>query len=425
MKDTVFESAVSSLRFGTGVTREVGMDVADLGARRALVVTDQSLARLSPVATVLESLSASGIEHVLYDNVSVEPTDRSFADAIAAARGQDFDAIVAVGGGSTIDTAKAINLYTSYPPDDFHDYVNPPVGRGLPVPGPLKPLIAIPTTAGTGSETTGVCVFDDSSRHVKTGISSRRLKPSLGLLDPDNTRTMPREVAAYSGLDVLCHAVESYTALAFTERPRPDRPSLRPPYQGSNPISDIWSLAALRSVARSFLLSVDEPSDDAARASMMLAAAYAGLGFGTAGVHLPHAMSYPVAGHVKTYTPQGYPEGHALVPHGLSVVLNAPAAFRFTAMAAPMRHLEAAGALGADISGRDPSDAGTILADRVIWFMQRLGVPNGLHGVGYNSDDIAMLVAGTELQQRLTRLSPRPARSEDLAMLFGESMVLW
>ena len=401
------------------------MDVADLGARRTLVVTDPSLARLPPVSSVLESLRANGVDHVLYEEVGVEPTDRSLAAAIATTRGTGFDTIVAVGGGSTIDTAKAINLYTSYPPDDFYDYVNAPVGKARPVPGPLKPLIAVPTTAGTGSETTGVCVFDDTSRRVKTGISSRRLKPSLGLLDPDNTRTMPREVAAYSGFDVLCHAVESYTALAYTERPRPDRPSLRPPYQGSNPVSDIWSLAAMRYVARSFVRAVEDPSDDEARASMMMASAYAGLGFGTAGVHLPHAMSYPVAGRVDGYRHQGYPAQHALVPHGLSVVLNAPAAFRFTATAAPLRHLEAAGALGADIAGRDPSDAGRILADRVMWFMQRLGVPNGLQRIGYQSADIPMLVAGTELQQRLTKLSPRPAHAEHLARLFEESLVLW
>ena len=272
------------------------MDLADLGARRVMVVTDPTLARLSPVATVLQSLDDNGVPFVLYDRVSVEPTDQSFLAAIDVGRRETFDAIVAVGGGSTIDTAKAINLYTTYPPEDFRDYVNAPVGRGLPVPGPLKPLIAIPTTAGTGSETTGVCVFDDTRLRAKTGISSRRLKPTLGVLDPDNTLTLPPQVAAASGLDVLCHAVESYTALAFTERPRPGRPNGRPAYQGANPISDIWSLEAMRIMARCFVRAVEDPSDEEARAQMLLAASYAGIGFGTAGVHLPHAMSYPYPG---------------------------------------------------------------------------------------------------------------------------------
>ena len=178
----------------------------------------------------------------------VEPTDVSFADAIAFASRDAYDAIVAIGGGSALDTAKAVNLYTTYPPADFLDYVNPPIGKGLPVPGPLKPLIAIPTTAGTGSETTGVSIFDFTRLHAKTGIANRRLKPTIGLLDPDNTRTMPPAVAASSGLDILSHAIESLTALPFTGRPHPARPSLRPAYQGSNPISDVWSMQALRMV---------------------------------------------------------------------------------------------------------------------------------------------------------------------------------
>ena len=189
-------------------------------------------------------------QFVLYDRVRVEPTDESFLDAIAFARQAPYDAYVAVGGGSTIDTAKAVNLYVTYPPSDFLDYVNPPIGKGIPVPGPLKPLIAIPTTAGTGSETTGVSIFDLTRMHAKTGIASRRLKPTLGLLDPENTRSMPPQVAASSGLDILSHAIESYTALPYTGRPYPDRPLVRPAYQGSNPISDVWSLQALRMVAR-------------------------------------------------------------------------------------------------------------------------------------------------------------------------------
>jgi hydroxyacid-oxoacid transhydrogenase len=424
-RDTIFDTAASSVRFGAGVVREVGMELAEMGVRRAMVVTDPSLARLPPVSAVLDSLAANDVEAALYDHVAIEPTDQSLRHAIEAGRRARFDAIVAVGGGSTIDTAKAINLYVTHPPADFHDYVNPPVGRGLAVPGALTPLIAIPTTAGTGSETTGVCVFDDTRLHVKTGISSRRLKPTLGLLDPENTRSMPKTVAACSGLDVLCHAVESYTALPFTERPRPDRPSQRPPYQGANPVSDVWALASLRIIARSFVRAVDDPSDDQARAEMMLAASYAGLGFGTAGVHLPHAMSYPVSGRAKSYPPAGYPPGRPLVPHGLSVILNAPAVFHFTSPANPSRHLEAADALGADIAGYAPADAGALLADRIVWFMRRLGIPNGLREIGCSPDDIPALVEGTRLQQRLTTLSPRPVTDADLGRLFEKSMTIW
>jgi hydroxyacid-oxoacid transhydrogenase len=423
--ETAFEMATSALRFGSGITREVGADLADLGVHKALVITDRVVAQLPPTRVVLESLDANGIRHEMFDRVRVEPTDGSFAEAIAVAQRSECDGFVAVGGGSVIDTAKAANLYTSYPPADFLDYVNPPVGKGLPVPGPLKPLIAIPTTAGTGSETTGVSIFDLTRLHAKTGIANRRLKPTLGLLDPDNTRTLPPGVAASSGLDILSHAVESYTALPFTGRPRPERPSLRPAYQGSNPISDVWSLQALRMVDRFLIRAVDDPGDDEARANMLLAASYAGIGFGNAGVHLPHGMSYPVSGHVRDYRAPGYAVDHPMVPHGISVILNAPAVFRFTAPASPQRHLEAAAALGARVEGRRAEDAGEILADRITWFMQRLRVPNGLSALGYGSGDIPALVAGTLPQHRVTKLSPRPAGPEEFARLFEHAMVAW
>ena len=423
--DTAFEMAVSSIRFGAGVTHEVGMDLKEAGVGFALVVTDPTVARLQPVRSVVESLERNGIPFALYDRVRIEPTDESFRDAIQFAERHPVEAIVAVGGGSTIDTAKAVNLYTSYPPADFLDYVNPPVGKGVPVPGPLKPLMAVPTTAGTGSETTGVAIFDLTRMHAKTGIANRRLKPTLGYLDPDNTRTMPREVAASTGLDILSHAVESYTAMPFTGRPRPERPALRPAYQGSNPISDVWALQALRMVAQHLARAYDDPSDEDARAQMLLAASYAGVGFGNAGVHLPHGMSYPVSGGVRTYRAPGYPADHPLVPHGVSVILNAPAVFRFTARANPARHLQAAEALGADVSRVRQEDAGSVLADRITWFMQRLNVPNGLKAVGYSSSDIPALVQGTLPQHRVTHLSPRPAGPEELAAMFEDAMVAW
>lgn len=423
--ETAFEMTTSQVRFGRGVTREVGMDLADLGARNVLVLTDPRLSRMSPVLTVLESLENQGIPFVVYDRVRIEPTDESFQDAIAFGRQASYDAFVAVGGGSTIDTAKAVNLYTTRPPADFLDYVNPPIGKGQPVPGPLKPLIAVPTTAGTGSETTGVAIFDLRRMHAKTGIASRHLRPLLGLLDPENTRSLPPQVAASTGLDVLSHAVESYTALRFDERPYPPRPALRPAYQGSNPVSDVWSLEALRMVSRYLVRAVENPEDEEARGQMLLAASYAGIGFGNAGVHLPHGMSYPVSGMVRDYCAEGYPGDHALVPHGFSVILNAPAVFRYTARACPQRHIEAAAALGADISHCRPEDAGNVLAERIVWFMLRLKVPNGLHALGYTTADIPSLVEGTLPQHRVTKLSPRPAGSQELSRLFEESMKCW
>jgi hydroxyacid-oxoacid transhydrogenase len=422
--DTAFQLSTSNLRFGSGTTREVGMDLEDLGLKRTLLVIDPKLLDLPTGHIVRESLQAAKIDFDTFDAVEVEPTDRSFHACINVARQGQFDSFVAVGGGSTIDTAKAANLYSTYPAD-FLDYVNAPLGRGLPIPGPLKPLIAIPTTAGTGSETTGVAIFDFLERKAKTGIAHRYLRPTLGIVDPDNTRTLGSAVAAASGLDVLSHALESYTAIPYDSRPRPERPLLRPAYQGANPISDIWAIRALEIVAEFLPRAVADTGDDEARAQMLLAAAIAGIGFGNAGVHLPHGMSYPVAGMVKNFRPPGYSTDHSLVPHGMSVILHTPAVVRFTAPANPTRHLRAAAALGANLSDAQPEDAGQILADRVIHFMRLLKMPSGLSAVGYTDSDIPALVAGTLPQHRVTKLSPRPAGEAELTQLFRDSMRIW
>ena len=423
-KDTAFEMAASNIRYGRGVTREIGMDLVDMGVQKVMVVTDPHLAALPPVASVLASLEESEVHYSLFDSVHVEPTDLSFKEAIEFASSERFEGFVAVGGGSSIDTAKAANLYNTHPAD-FLDYVNAPIGKGRPVPGALKPLVAVPTTAGTGSETTGVAIFDFVEMKAKTGIAHRRLKPTLAIVDPENTRTLPPAVAASTGLDVLSHALESYTALPFDERPRPERPVLRPAYQGANPISDLWSLEALAMVAQFLPRAVENPEDEEARGQMLLAAAYAGMGFGNAGVHLPHGMSYPVAGMVSDFIPQGYPTDHAMVPHGVAVIVNAPAVFRFTAAADPQRHLEAAAILGADAADATPEEAGDVLASCLIDFMKRLNIPSGLRALGYDESHIPALVAGTLPQHRVTKLSPRPAGEEELSELFADALEYW
>jgi len=422
--ETAFTMDTSSIKFGAGVTREVGADMAALGAQRVMVVTDPNLSNSETVAVTLEALRAEGIDAVLFDRVRVEPTDTSFKEAIRFATEGNFDGYVGVGGGSSIDTAKAANLYATYPAD-FLTYVNAPIGQAQPVPGRLKPLIAIPMTAGTGSETTGVTIFDFEEMHAKTGIAHRALRPVLGIVDPHNTRTLPKMVAACSGLDVLSHALESLTALPFNQRPAPANAKMRPAYQGANPISAIWATKAIEMVAGNLVRAIDDPEDDDARGQMLLAAAFAGIGFGNAGVHLPHGMSYPVSGLVRDFIPSGYQVDHPIVPHGMSVILHAPAVFRFTAPTNPQLHLDAARWMGAETRGAAPEDAGDILAGAIVEIMRKTGMPNGLSAVGFGPADVDQLVAGTIPQHRVTKLSPRPASPEDLQQLFLDSMTCW
>jgi hydroxyacid-oxoacid transhydrogenase len=422
--ETIFTMDSSAIKYGAGATHEVGDDLAALGVKRTMLVTDPNLTDSPGVQAARASLIEAGIEVVFFDKVRVEPSDASFKAAIEFAISENVDSFVAVGGGSVIDTAKAANLYSTYP-DDFLAYVNAPIGQAKPVPGRLKPLIAVPTTAGTGSETTGTTIFDLKERHVKTGIAHRALRPILGIIDPLNMVSMPPMVTACSALDVLSHAVESYTALPFNQREAAATTKMRPAYQGSNPISDIWALKATEMMAQNLERVMEYPEDLEARGQMALAAAYAGIGFGNAGVHLPHGMSYPVAGMVRDYRAPDYPDDHAMVPHGMSVILNAPAVFRFTGVAQPERHLEAAKVLGADVSGASLEDAGELLAQATIDLMRRTNMPNGLAAVGYTEADIPALVEGTLPQHRVTKLSPRPFTPDDLAGLFRDAMSYW
>jgi hydroxyacid-oxoacid transhydrogenase len=422
--ETAFSMEASSIKYGLGVTREIGFEMSRLGGQRVMVVTDPFMAHSEPVITTMAALRDVGIECELFDEVEIEPTDASFKKAIEFATKGGFDGYVAVGGGSSIDTAKVSNLYATYP-DDFLAYVNAPIGKGYPVPGPLKPLIAVPTTAGTGSETTGVAIFDFLEMRAKTGIAHRALRPTMGIVDPQNVYSMPKMVAACSGFDVLSHGLESFTAMPFYQREAPQNPGLRPAYQGANPISDVWSTKAIQMVSENIVRATNDPSDHEARGSMMLAATMAGVGFGNAGCHLPHGMSYPVAGMAKEFVPEGYPSGRPIVPHGMAVILNAPAVFRFTAPADPKRHLHAAMLMGADTAKASDEDAGELVANSIINLIRQLGLPNGLAGVGYSRSDVEDLVSGTLPQHRVTKLAPRPAGPDDLHRLFLESLTLW
>jgi hydroxyacid-oxoacid transhydrogenase len=412
-----FESAfaidASRIVFGAGALDELGEHVASLGCRRVALFTDARVARLEHVARARKSLQNANIDCVVYDAVHVEPTDASFLDAARFATGGRFDGYVSVGGGSSIDTCKAAALYATHPAD-FLDYVNAPVGAGRPVPGPLPPHVACPTTCGTGSETTGIAVCDVLALRAKTGIASPRIRPALALVDPSCTHTLPREVVASSGFDVLCHALESYTARPYTARER-KRP--RPMSQGANPWSDLGSLEALRLCAENLVAAVG--GDDAARDALAWAATLAGVAFGNAGVHVPHAMAYAVAGLVRDFRMPGYPKEEPMVPHGISVVVNAPSAFRFTASARPERHARAAACLGERAA---PDEAGDALAAALERLMRSAGVPVGLRAVGYAEGDVPALTQGTIVQKRLLSNAPRDVGEADLAALFSEAM---
>jgi hydroxyacid-oxoacid transhydrogenase len=417
MNETVFTLEATPVKFGPGAADDAGWELARLGVTRALLVTDPGVAAAGHPERVRAAIAAAGIDVVPYDGVHVEPTLESLQHAAAFARDAGVDGFVSVGGGSAIDTAKVANLIVSHPAPVM-EYVNPPVGDGRKPTAPLRPHLAIPTTSGTGSEATTVAVLDIPELRVKTGISHRYLRPAQAIVDPDLARTAPREVTASSGLDVVCHAAESLLARPYDERPRPPTPDDRPPYQGSNPVADVWSAKALEYGGRFLRRAVADAGDVEARGAMMLAATMAGVGFGSAGVHIPHACAYPIAGLKRAYRPPGYPGDHPFVPHGQSVIVTAPAAFRFTYDAAPERHERAA-----ELLTGEPASGPDALPDALRELMRDVGAPSGIAELGYGEEDVPALVEGALKQQRLLVISPREPTPDDLAAILRASMV--
>ncbi|MDO5503064.1 MAG: hydroxyacid-oxoacid transhydrogenase [Actinomycetia bacterium] len=419
MQETIFTYAAPRLKFGPGASHEIAHEAQTLGARRVLIVTDAGVAATGHPARIAEELTESGCEVEVFEDTHVEPTDESMESAISWAREHGpFDLILAIGGGSSIDTAKAVNLLTTNP-GSLMDYLNAPVGQGRAPSEPLLPLIAVPTTTGTGAESTTVCVLDVLSLNVKTGISHALLRPTVAVIDPDLTMTQPAGVTAAAGLDILCHALESYTARPYTAYER-KAPEARVPYCGANPIADVFCEKAIGLLAGSFRRAFRDGDDAQARQDMALAATLAGMGFGNAGVHIPHANAYPIAGNVREFRPDGYPGEEPLVPHGMAVALTAPAAFTLTYPGAPERHERLAGLLS---GGRVPEGSGEAALPQVIGeLMTDLGVPTRLGDVGYDAGDIDTLVEGALRQQRLLATAPLDVGAPELEQVFRNSL---
>ena len=419
--ETVFTMEATPIKYGRGAAEEVGWEVRRLRMSRVMLVSDPGVIEAGITGRIRELIEAEGVEVEVWDRSRVEPTADSLQAAADFAREGEFDGFVAVGGGTSIDTAKVSDLISTHG-GEIMDYVNAPVGNGRKPPSPLKPLLAIPTTAGTGAEATTVAILDVPDQRVKTGISHQFLRPDRGLVDPLLTLSLPPEVTSSCGLDVVCHAAESFLSKPYDARPKPDNPDDRPPYQGANPIADMWSGKALEFGGKYLRRAVKSGDDVEARGAMMLGASLAGVGFGSAGVHIPHACAYPIAGLKHEWQPPGYPEDHPFVPHGWSVIVTAPAAFRFTYEVMPERHKEVAELLaGEPIPDADENT----LPGIIVQLMRDVGAPSGIRELGYAEDDIDALVEGAMKQQRLLVGSPKEVSEEDLANILRESMENW
>jgi hydroxyacid-oxoacid transhydrogenase len=422
--ETILTFTTVPLKLGFGAADEVGYEAKRLEAKRALICTDKNLRATGHPDRIQKVIEKQGIGAEIYDDIHVEPTDKSIDKVANDLKGNEFDLFVAVGGGSTVDTTKAVSLLITYPAPVM-EYVNEPIGQAKPVPGPLKPLLVLPTTSGTGSETTPVSVLDILEMKVKTGIANPYLRPTMALLDPLLTVSMSPQITASTGMDVLTHALESYTNLPFDKRKKPDDPGQRPAYIGSNVLCDIFCVKAIEIVGKYLRRAVADPYDLEARWHMMLGSTLAGIGFGNAGVHIPHSMAYPIGGMVRGYRPQGYQVEEVMVPHGQAVSITAPAAFRFTAPVWPEKHAYCAQLLGLNDKGMSVKEAAMALSDEITELMKDIGFPNGLSEMGFTEADIPQIVEGTLKQQRLLVGCPRQVGEKELTQIARESMKYW
>ena len=419
-----FTVAMPRITFGRGCLGEAGVRAAALGMKQVALFTDPHLRDGEYVATVVESLKQQSLEVEIFSDIRIEPDDDTVQLAAGFLGAGNFDGVVSVGGGSVMDTAKASMVYALYPAA-FTDYFGAPVGAGKPVPGPVLPHLACPTTSGTGSECTSVSVIRINSLNTKFVLGSNYLLPQEALVDPAVTDSLPANAVASTGFDLLCHAIECYTAKAYTHWQEIDNPLARTMLQGSNPWSAMAARRALEIAGAYLARGVADSSDSEARDALMWGASLAGMAFGNSGTHLPHAMSYGVTHLMDNITTDGYPVNSPFIPHGISVVVSAPSIFRYLGDATPQRHLEAAGYLGSEETDVAPEDAGEVVASRIIELMRATGMPNGLSELGFTADDTRRLAESSARQGRAINNAPRVANLDDIDSIYNSAIRYW
>lgn len=419
-----FTVAMPKYTFGRGCLNEAGARAASHGMKKVALFTDPHLADGPYVATVKESLNAEGLSVDVFSTIRIEPDDDTVILAAKFLRDGDFDGVVSVGGGSVIDTAKAAMVYAIYPAE-FSEYFGAPVGAGKPVPGPVLPHLACPTTSGTGSECTSVSVIRINSFNTKFVMGSPHLLPTEALVDPSVCDSLPSTAVASTGFDLLCHALECYTARAYTTWGKVDNPIGRTFLQGANPWSDMAAKRALEIAGLYLERGVVDASDAEARDNLMWGASLAGMAFGNSGTHLAHAMSYGVTHLMSDITTEGYPVASPFIPHGISVAVSAPAIFRYLAGAQPDRHLEAAGFMGAKHLDAGGEEVGEVVADRIIELMRATSVPNGIGAVGFKASDISAMAESSIRQKRAIENAPRIASLSDMQSIYTDALSYW
>jgi len=417
-----FTVAIPKLTFGRGCLGEAGARAAARGMTRIALLTDSFLSSGPYVANVQRALSDAGLDYEVFSDIRIEADDTSVKNAAIFISEGNFDGVISVGGGSVMDTAKAAMVYGLYPCDEFLDYFAPPLGAGKAIPGALLPHLACPTTSGTGSECTSLSVLRINDLNTKFVLGNPLLLPDEALVDPACCDSLPGNIVASTGFDLLSHAIECYTSKAYTRWAKIEDPLKRPYIQGANPWSDLAATRALELVGEYLERGVNDATDSEARDQLMWGATLAGMAFGNSGTHLPHALSYGITHLMQDITTDDYAVSSPFIPHGISVIASAPAIFRYTAEGAPERHLEAANSLGANAWDAGNDDAGEVVAGRIVELMKKTRIPLGIGELGFAAADVKPLAASSVRQIRAIANAPRETNLQDIENIYASAI---
>lgn len=388
-------SSTQKIVFGPGAIQQLNEVLQDFKAKRIFVITDPGIKKAGILDSVLSVLEKGDFQVEVFAEAQAEPSIEMVLECFEFAGSKlDTDLIIGLGGGSSIDLAKVTALLMAHggnPRDYFGEHQ---------VPGPIAPLIAIPTTAGTGSEVTSVAVVTDTENQLKVGISDNHLRPAVALLDPELTVNLPAYVTACTGIDALAHAVEAYTAKPYSSIETEEKIL----FQGALPISDALALRSIELVAENLTIAVRQGGNMEARTNMLLASLLAGMAFSNAGTALSHALAYPIGGLVKS-------------PHGEVTGLMLPYVMEFNALVAQDKMIQIARAFGIQTDKLNKSEAAQAASEATLQLVKDIGLPTTLEQIGIKEEHIKEIANKTLGISRLIRNNPRVPTGKDLEEL--------
>ncbi|MHB0870160.1 MAG: iron-containing alcohol dehydrogenase [Chloroflexota bacterium] len=375
----------SQITFGTGTAETIGAEARRLGGCHAFVVSDPALRQIGMTDQLVSWLAAQEVQATVYTEVEPEPSVQSVDRAGQAAQATGCDLVIGIGGGSAMDTAKAVAVLLANG-GKVEDYL----GIGL-VPKRGVPSILTPTTSGTGAETTPNSLFYVPALRDKKAIVSPHTVPDVAIVDPLLTMTVPPSVTAATGVDALCHAVEAYTSL------------------NASPLTDMYALEAIRLIGANLRTAVGNGNDLPAREAMARASFYAGIAIANAGTNAVHALAYPL-------------QGQHRITHGIANSLLLPYVLEFNALSNLARFAQVAEAMGEPVSGLSLRDAAARSTEACRLLSQDIGIPEKLGEVGIQPEHLDALVEGAMQVTRLLANNPRKVRPEDARAIYQRAL---